>query len=266
MRILLVDDDRLSLEYTESVIRSALPDGEIITVDNGLEALDKVLEAPVDLAFLDIEMPIMTGVELARELQKIQKHINIVFNTSFKEYAFDALDVMCTAYFIKPIKKEDVLKVLDNLRFPIEENNNKLKVQCFGKFEVYKDGIPLVFNRSIAKELFAFLIDKNGVAASRNEILDELWPEDDKVHTRQKSLSAATMELKRSLEAVNMGQVLIHNKNSYSVNKQYLDCDYYHYLDKDDDSSGRFREEYMSQYSWAEVTLAKLYDDINFTE
>ncbi|MBR5718625.1 MAG: response regulator, partial [Clostridia bacterium] len=67
--------------------------------------------------FLDIEMGSVSGLDVCRELLKINPHTNVVYLTAYREYSFDAWDTGACGFMLKPIKPEDVKKQLKKLRY-----------------------------------------------------------------------------------------------------------------------------------------------------
>jgi hypothetical protein len=119
------------------------------------------------VAFLDVKMPGMTGLEMAKRVKELSPHTNIVFVTAYSEYSLDAMRLRASGYVLKPATGEAVETELENLRFPVKTAAaSRLRVQCFGNFEVYADGQPLRFEFSRTKELFAYLVDRRGAAAN----------------------------------------------------------------------------------------------------
>lgn len=254
MRILLIDDEELILESHRRKLVKALPEAEIIATSDFQEALDEAEKKPFHVAFLDVEMPGMTGVQLAEQLREMEPKTNIVFLTAYKQYALDALELFVSAYVLKPLNQEKILQVMENLRYPIEEEEvqSKFWVQCFGKFEVYYDNCPVVFSRRKAKELLAYLIDQKGASANNAELCAALW-EDEVGKSKYKYLWTLFDELKKVLSSYGMEELLIHQTNSYAINYELLDCDYYRFL-KGKNPINVYQGEYMSQYSWGELT------------
>ena len=82
----------------------------IVSFDNFAEALEYSKHNPLDLAVLDIELGSENGIELARQLHIIDENINIIFITSYAQYALDAYSVDGIAYIMKPYLDEDVIK------------------------------------------------------------------------------------------------------------------------------------------------------------
>ena len=132
-----------------------------------------------DVAFLDIEMPGMTGLELALQMKKTCPNLNIIFVTGYSSYALEAIEMHSSGYIMKPATKDKIKTELDNLRSPIEPTIEKkernIQVHCFGNFEILLDGKPVPFHRSKAKELLAYLVDRKGAGIERAELAAALW-------------------------------------------------------------------------------------------
>lgn len=255
MKLLIVDDEQLAREDLTYVLQDCLPQAEILAAGNKTDALALCQSNPIDIAFLDVEMPDISGLELSKELRSIRQDINIIFTTAYSQYALPAFKLYASAYLMKPVCREDILEALENLRFPCVTEEKKLRVQCFGNFEVFYDGQPLLFRRSKAKELLAYLISLHGSSATGSEVCAVLWedsgtPEKQKIYLRQ-----LISELRSTLETCGMEDVLIHNRNSYAVNPKKLDCDLYRALEQESNATVSHRGEFMKQYSWAEFWI-----------
>ena len=87
MKILLVDDEELQLVRLENVCKKVLPNEEFFKYTNPKKAYEENIENKFDIAFLDIEMPVLTGIQLAKKLKKINPLINIIFVTAYNNYA-----------------------------------------------------------------------------------------------------------------------------------------------------------------------------------
>ena len=81
MKILLVDDEELQLLRLENIVKKVLPDDELLAYSNPKKAYDDNIENEIDIAFLDIEMPQINGISLAKKLKKLNPKINIIFVT-----------------------------------------------------------------------------------------------------------------------------------------------------------------------------------------
>ena len=147
MKILLVDDESLQLRRLEELVRAILSEAQIFAFSNPLEALKKGKEEDIDIAFLDIEMPILNGIMLAKELKAIYPSINIIFVTAYDTFAREAMRIHASGYITKPVSAAKVKDEIEGLRFPVEMPSSKrMRVKCFGNFEVYFDGVPVEFS------------------------------------------------------------------------------------------------------------------------
>ena len=90
MDILIVDDEAAELRNMENVLRNVLPGVSLSLVRSAAEALSLAEEKVFDVAFLDIEMPGMDGLTLAKELINRFPLINIIMLTAYPQYALDA--------------------------------------------------------------------------------------------------------------------------------------------------------------------------------
>ncbi len=252
MKLLIVDDEQLARDDLTFVLRECLPQAEILAAGNQADALALCRSNPADIAFLDVEMPDISGLELAKKLRTVKQDINIIFTTAYSQYALPAFKLYASAYLLKPVRREEVLEALENLRFPFGTGKKMLQVQCFGNFEVFYEGKPLMFRRSKTKELLAYLIALNGTSATGGEICAVLW-EDSSTPERQKNyLRQLISELRSTLESCGMEDVLIHNRNSYAVDPKKLNCDLYRALKQENKTPASRRDKFMKQYSWAE--------------
>ena len=118
--VIVVEDMPALLRGTVRMAQEALPDAAITGFENAIDALAYAAAHSVRIAFLDIELDErMNGVELAKRLKELHPRVNIIFLTSFGEYAQDAHDLYSSAYVRKPITAEKIREALDNLRFPV---------------------------------------------------------------------------------------------------------------------------------------------------
>ena len=254
MRILCVDDERLALQMLEQAVKKAKPEAQVLAFKFQDELIDEAAKNGCDVAFLDIHMRGMNGVEVAKELKKINPKMNIIFVTGFSEYTGDAMRLHASGYIMKPVTKEKVEAELSDLRFPIVPKSDALlRVQCFGNFDVFTpDGKPLHFERSKAKEVFAYLVHRHGSSCTKKEIaaiLFEDMPYDSKQQIYVQKIMSALM---KSLREAGTEKVIEKSYNNIAVNVKLIDCDYYRFEELDAGAVNAYQNEYMSQYYWAE--------------
>ena len=253
MIAIAVDDEILMLGALVSAIKASPDISEVLQFSDCDEALDFVKENAVDVAFLDINMRGMGGLALAEKIISFCPECKIVFCTGYEEYAIPAFKLHASGYLMKPVSAKDIQVEIDNIK-GIRQSQKPLAVKCFGTFEVYARGEKLTFKRSKTKELFAFLVDRNGAGVTVAEIGVALW-ENDVDQKNHNYIHQLFRDLRQSLEAVGVEGIFERNNYFYSINPEKLDCDYYSYLKT---GKPEFSGEYMSQYSWAEETCGLL--------
>jgi len=259
MRILAVDDEKDALEVLVSAIKEYEPDAEVQSFNSPSEALKYAADNPPDIAFLDIRMPGMSGLDLAKKLKAINVRVNIVFSTGFSEFAPDAFSLHASGYIMKPISTRLVKKELENLRNPVNTPNNRIFVRTFGNFELFVDGETLHFSRKPAKELLAYLVDRKGSTVTRKELCSVLLQDEAFTRKSQDYLTKIVKELQKILDEVNAGSIVNLDRGEYSVIPENFSCDAYDYLKGVPNAFNNFYGEYMSQYPWAEKSIQQFY-------
>ncbi len=255
MQVLIVDDEEMVLEETKETVGTELAGMKIICTSSPLEAVHIAGSQQIGIAFLDIEMPEMDGLELAEKIKKKNPYTNIVFVTAYAKYALEAFGMFASGYLMKPLRREDVEKVIRNLRYPVLHRKEGLWVQCFGNFEVFYGGEPVRFARAKAKEIFAYLIDLNGAAATTGELCGILWEDSVEAEKNKHYLRNLIADIRRALRDCHAEEVFLSKRNRYSVRPEKIECDYYRFLQGDAAAVNSYRGEYMKQYSWAELSL-----------
>ena len=248
MTFLAVDDENIQLLKLVSALEQASPNNTILKFNNPVEALEEAEKTPIDVAFLDIEMMEMNGVELAKRLKEINPIINIIFVTGYTEYALDAYSLHASGYLTKPVTSKRIELELENLRYPMphEETNKNIRIQCLGDFEVYYKEEPVKFSRSKSKELLALLVDRNGAMVTMPELSKVLFNEDKSSYIRN-----LIADLSKTLKELNEEKLIVKHFNSIGINPNSFECDYYDYIKGEPYAVKKYQGEYMSQYEWA---------------
>ncbi|MFD2569280.1 LytR/AlgR family response regulator transcription factor [Spirosoma soli] len=108
-RCIALDDEPWALTQTASYIEKTPFLTLVDRFTNPVQALEFIQSQPVDVLFLDIEMPLLNGLDLARCL--VHKPIILIFTTSYREYAYEGFTLEALGYLLKPFSYEDFLKV-----------------------------------------------------------------------------------------------------------------------------------------------------------
>lgn len=255
MNILVVDDEKIILEGETSLIKQCAPDASVQSFSKPSEALDYLKDHPADVVFLDLEMPQIHGIALAKQMKQLCPKLNIIFATAYHEYAETAIQLRASGYLLKPLKAEQVTEELKNLRYPVDQHKAGLFVRAFGNFEVFQNGCPVRFRYSKTKELFAYLIDRRGALVSRDELITVLWGGES---DRASYYKQVQKDLNDVLARAGQEDVLIKQRGALGFLAEKIDCDYYDWLKGEPQGLSAFMGEYMRQYDWAEATLVNI--------
>lgn len=220
MRILAVDDEKLALASIADAIKEASPEAELFTFQSPKEVLAWAEENTVDVAFLDIRMRGMTGIELALRLKSFWSKINIIFATGYDEYLMSAGNMRCSGYLLKPVQSDAVREELQNLRNPVTVQKKHIHANTFGHFELFVDGVSIHFENSRCKELLAFLIDRNGAAVNNNVIAAAMYEDSENEVSSLAQVRKAKVSLKKSLKKAGIEEILKEENRSLAVDKK----------------------------------------------
>lgn len=258
MNLLIVDDEPYALEELKHLLKELRPNNNITACSLARRAIEAAHDTLFDIAFLDIELGISNGLLLAKQLKEIQPHIHIIFTTSYSEYAVEAFALHATGYLLKPIQKSHLQRELHFIYKDTCPEHKLLEVKTFGSFSVYANGDEVIFKRSKAKELLAFLIERNGQSVNIREACAILFEDTPYDRNMKSYFHTILSNLKNTLAEVNADDILVKSYNSLAIIPEKIDCDFYRFLDGDPKAINEYHGEFMSCYSWAEFSNAKL--------
>ncbi len=254
MRILLVDDEPFALKELKKTVADLRPNAELFSFEYSDEALAFAKkESGIDVAILDVNMPNMDGIELAKELKNIYPLINVIFCTAYEKYTMDAIRLHVSGYVNKPYKAEDIERELDDLLHPVDDPMPRVFVRTFGDFDVFVDGLVVMnFGRSKAKELLAYLVSKRGGTANRQELIAVLFG-DKYTPSTLDYFKKIFRELMDTLREHGIEKIIVKGYNEYAVDVNSFDCDLYDYDKGLPQAINAYKGEFMAQYEWAEL-------------
>lgn len=259
MNAICVDDEAQVLRHTVSSCQKLQLLDDVRGFTEPMEALDWAMEHPVDLALLDIDMPNMSGMELAERIKRINPNTAVIFITAFSNFALDAYAVHPTSYLLKPFDQARLAKEVEYaLSFRAVKAPSRIAVHTFGHFEILVDGKSLDFRRSKSKELLAYLVDRRGAGVSRQDAFAALW--EDRMYdvSMQKQMDVVIRSLRDTLQKYGIGDLFELKNRSMRILPELIDCDLYRFLEGDEEMLNAYFGEYMSQYTWAADTEAQL--------
>lgn len=257
MRAILVDDEPLMLK---SFMRFSAGISEIHVIaqfSGAEEAITFAEENSFELALLDIQMPKMSGIELAVKLRELYPELLVVFISAYDEYVRDSNAIGGDDYIVKPYKKETIERMAKKMFLLSKRQHKNIYLQMFGRFNVLKNGVPLPISGK-TKEILALIACKRGREISNEEIYTIIWEGRQYSNEHMKTYYNALSRLKRILADSGDGNLLISTPHGQMLNMDLCDCDYFDWLNRNIDSQNRFEGEFLSEYSWGESILADL--------
>ncbi len=244
--ILIIDDDVGAIHNITNILLDASDYHLCLFKDNPLEAIAYAEKEPVDVAFLDIQMPMMNGTELASKLSEINPNIKIVYITG---YSYEKDEILAKSpsnvvtILSKPFSSSEFSKVLLSLSL----STPSFYLSTFGSFDLLIDGKPVLFPSRKSKELLAYLVNQNGKSVTMEEALCALWPDTD-ISKAKILYRDAVWKLRKTLNEHNLSS-LVSFERAVSRIKKIIPCDYWETIAKK--KSETYRGEYLTGYEWS---------------
>ena len=116
MKILIVDDEPPARRRLLSLVQELGFGAVVGEAANGREALERVAKAPPDVLLLDIRMPGIDGLEVARHLAAFDRPPAVIFTTAYDQHALEAFEAHAVDYLLKPIRRDRLQEALERVR------------------------------------------------------------------------------------------------------------------------------------------------------
>lgn len=275
IRTILVDDmpkARRMLRRMLEEINEVQIEGEFTTA---VEAIDYIREHEVDLVFMDIEMPGISGTEGTKIIAELDPAPLVVFVTAYADHMLEAWKTEAIYYIVKPFQEEDILEAIQKYKLVVGKRLHKseaiithssmhnniqknIQISCFPVFNVKIDGVTVSFKSKRSKELMAYLIHCRGSWVDNGDICATLL-EDMEEDKAKNNLRTYLRRLKLILDEAGITDVIEQTYGKIRLNTENMECDYYQYLEG---QTQLFKGEYLREYSWAEPVVATMYSDI----
>lgn len=260
MKIIIVDDESFAIEALEFVLED-IPDIQILgTFQNTKEVIGFAEKNQPDLAFLDIEMPGVNGIELAKKMKAAAPDIRTVFVTGYNNYAQEAFDVEASGYILKPFTPEKIQEVLKKVTAEHKKAQvPDVFVRTFGRFDIFIKGEVLVFTSKKAKELVALCVDHCGGVVTMEEAIDKLWEDRLYDEKTKKLYRKAVMIATHTFEEAGVPGIFQTRRGLCYIDRDKIACDYYTLLDGNNQNGHPFEGEYLFEYDWAEERIPEIW-------
>ena len=244
MRVIIVDDEIKALQLFLSQIVDINLEYRFFKDDKNT-ILDFVKKNETSGAFLDINMPNINGLELAKQLIAIDKGIKIVFVTGLnikmeeipEDIAPNVIDIIYKPYTIDNIEK--ALRI-------ISKKKPTLKVTMFNSFDCFINNHIVSFSSSKSKELFALLLALNGKSLTMSQAITCLWPDKD-IEKAKVLYRDAVWRLRSTLEEIEFPCVDFQ-RALLVLDKTNIKCDYYDFLNSKKKIAN---EAFLQSYDWS---------------
>ncbi|WP_166240934.1 response regulator [Paenibacillus turpanensis] len=235
--VVIVEDEKPILELMKVIVGRSPHCRIIASFSNPQEALEQLPELQPDIAFLDIEMPKLSGLELARKLNECCEGTRIVFTTAYKDYALEAFQVFAFDYLLKPVMPDAIDRITSRLlkeaaRADVSVTpSRKVSIRCFGSFEVRgAEGELVRWPTRKTEELFAYLLCWPNQDISKWKLVDMLWPELDEQRAVH-NLHNNVYRLKKLLKEQEIGMGVIRTVDGYMLNTMNVTYDLQEFQD-----------------------------------
>lgn len=256
MKVIYVDDEKILLENFRLTVKDIARIDSLETFNSGEDALSWAKDNSVDVAFLDMEMPIMNGMEVAKRLKQIDENIRIVFVTAFEQYALQAFGVGAIGYVLKPYTSYDIEKELEKAYYIRKRPKKVIQIQTMPDLIITVDGSPLRLGHTKQEELLALLIDRGEAGITKGDAIASLWS-----GYSSDSIYWTTMSrLKAILEKAGISDIIVTKGQTKCINTDMVECDMYQMLKGDATVIAKYEGSYLRRFSWAEERNAQLYE------
>ncbi|EPE60432.1 response regulator [Exiguobacterium sp. S17] len=234
MRTILIEDEPHILRMMERFIQAESTLKWMGSFNDPLQALEFLATQEVDLVFLDVEMPKMNGIDLAKRLPETTQ---VVFTTAHSQYAVEAFGLQATHYLLKPITEEMIhaLVPLVSKRYTEtlqSEHHRTCTIQCFDNFSIKtQDGDLVKWPTQKTEELFACLIYHRDKVVNKWLIVETLYPDIDDPKRALHNVYNLVYRLKKTLVDYDLSITVKTINNGYSLHlDDVCSCDYYDWL------------------------------------
>lgn len=234
IRAIVVDDEQLALRHMVKKLQSIMTVEVVGSFLNARDVLKEMNSLDFNVVFLDIEMPGLSGLDLADVINDWNKDIFIVFVTAYRDYAVQAFELHSIDYLLKPIMSERLEKTIFRIQEQLEMQSlqktdepltsNALKIICFKEFAVYYHNTPVKWKTGKVKELFAFFITNLQEPIHRDTIIETLW-HDVEYQKAKIQLHTAISYLRKTLDSMGYPNAITFSNGSYVMEIKNFQCD-----------------------------------------
>ncbi len=263
MKIIIIDDEIAALNTFFINLVDKTDYSYQMFNNNPISSLEYVASDKVDAAFLDINMPLINGVDLAEKLIEVDKEIAIVFISGYahnEDKTRQRIGDNLVGFCYKPYDHNVLVNIFNTIKLR-KQNERQITIKSFGDFNIFIDGEPMCFTGKKTKELLALLVDKCGGYVSLETAVTSIWP-DSPPGNGKRLYRDSVYKLRRDLSKYSLDIVEFGWGKLRLVNSEKIQCDYWDYLKN---YTPFYCGTYMSpSYEWAietQLLLDNLYNE-----
>jgi DNA-binding LytR/AlgR family response regulator len=147
MRVLVVDDEKPALDELAYLLAAEPRVTDVVTSASATDALRILQEGAVDAVFLDIQMPGLTGLELAQVLSRFRSPPPVVFVTAHEQHAVEAFDLHAVDYVLKPVRADRLAEAVRRVVSAVEGGGESAPARDDAQVAVERGGVTRFINR-----------------------------------------------------------------------------------------------------------------------
>ncbi len=217
IKCIIVDDEPLAIQLIEGHIEQ-VPGLELVaSYKNALEAFESLKKEHVDLIFLDIHMPVLTGIDFVKSLHSPP---GIIFTTAYRNYAAESYELNVIDYLIKPITFTRFFKAV--AKFTNQYQQSVKPIEIAVKNEVLNDHIYVNSNKKHIKVEFEQILYVESIKDYvRIHTAEKSITTKDKISDFEKKLPATFLRVHRSF-IVNTNKITAFTKQDIEINEQEI--------------------------------------------
>jgi len=184
MKTIVVDDEQLARDELRFLLEQLGGIDVVAQAGNGVEALRVIEEYQPDLVMLDVQMPGLTGFEVARRVVQAGIESQLVFVTAYDQYAIDAFEVNAVDYLLKPVEPARLATAVERVR-------KRLAAEKVKKEADLEPLLQMLADRQARREQLAIKVDDRFLLVHTEEVVHASL-EDDQIRVVTNSLSGTS--------------------------------------------------------------------------
>lgn len=247
LKIIIVDDEKASINVfmDDFLLDNSEVDAKCFK-DDPFQAIAYAERTKIDIAFLDVNMPKINGIDLAKKLLEINPRIKFVFISGYERNAEKLAEIFEDNFiglFSKPYQEDELRDIMNKI---FNERQRVVSIRCLDAFNLFVNGDAVRFDTKKSKELLALLVDADGGYVDTDYLVAMLFPE--KTAEKGKLLFKDNLyRLRKTLNRYEIGEIIECNKSQYAFVGKDVKLD----VKELSDVNAILPENYLIEYSWS---------------